>query len=123
MQECLVAWEILTGNACKLDVSESGEMGSQTRFDPVSNCVFLGCDVMPGETQLSALDELSFVAVLAHEYTHFLRFGQTLPNYVLEEVSTHVQAAENDTLTPEDRCGLLRCAVEVLYAYRIKECP
>jgi len=83
----------------------------------------LGADVIAGNDTYDAIDELSYTAVLAHEFTHFVRHGSTLDNYVLEEVATHMQAAEMRTLSPEERCALIRCAVEILYGYRIKECP
>lgn len=121
--DCQTAWAVLSAGACPLDVSEAALLGSQTRFDPVPGCVFLGADVMPGTSVYSALDELSYVAVLAHELTHFRRYGTTLENYVLEEVATHVQAAEILALGNEDRCALLRCGEEILAEYRRMECP
>ena len=121
--DCQTVWRVLSRGACPLDLSEATGLGSQTRFDPVLGCVFLGADVMPGTSVYSALDELSYVAVLAHELTHFLRYGKTLGSYVLEEVATHVQAAEIEVLGPEDRCALLRCGEEILADYRRMECP
>jgi hypothetical protein len=77
---------------------------------------------MPGSNPQNARDELSYTAVLAHEFTHFLRSKSVLLNYTLEEVATHVQAAEISSLNEEDRCSLLGCAVEILLEYRFKEC-
>ena len=122
VESCKIAWAVLTQGACHLDTSEADQQGSQTRFDPVSNCVFLGADVTPSGSIYSAVDELSFVAGLAHEFTHFQRSGSTLQNYYLEEVAVHVQSAEIPGLALEDRCALLRCAEETLMNYRIKEC-
>jgi len=99
-------------------------MGSSTRFDPEPSamCVYLGADVLRGNNIDNNRDLLTYVAVLAHEFTHFLRQGRTLENYVLEEVATNVQAAEMLELEIEDRCDLLRCAEEILMEYRMKEC-
>jgi len=122
ISDCQTAWFVISRGACILDVSEATRPNSDTRFEPLHNRVFLGADVMPGQSSYRTLDELSYTAVLAHEFTHFVRHGATLSNYVLEEVATHVQAAETPTLGLDDRCGLIRCAEEILMDYRMKEC-
>src|SRR6266852_6087784 len=91
IQMCIDAWEILCGeDLVELDVSRAHLYQSKTKWDEVSQKVFLGANVLSG-VGLKANYRLSMLACLAHELAHARRYylGYArpfeLPDILLDE--------------------------------------
>jgi hypothetical protein len=74
IEYCEEVWEVLCADRqIVLDVSETGQNFSRTRFSEAQNKVFLGADAFPGEG-VDANSRMSTLACLAHELAHAERF-------------------------------------------------
>ena len=124
---CATVWENLGGvRLCgHLDVSEAKYDGSETRYNERTRKVYLGADVYPNSTWIPA-DPIRYgmsnVAVLAHELAHAVRhqngFNRSvdLPDKLIDEAETSLEASFNPVLEVNDRKALILDAKDQIVA-------
>lgn len=106
---CLRAWEVLCGELPRtLILDEAGTDHSRTRFVEDSDVVYLGADAYPGEG-FSANSRMSVLACLAHELSHAERYKQgfrrpaEMPESLIDEAETSLNASYHQSLSTKDR--------------------
>lgn len=113
IEQCVRAWEFLCGDTQRrIETSQAHVYGSSTRFDEVTDTVYLGADVFPGEWPL-ANARMSMLACLAHELAHAERFemefGRPLGS-LIDEAETSLHASQMSVLGSRDREDLVEDA-------------
>ena len=105
----MLAWNILGGEDQKrLNLDEARLGGSRTRFDERLDRVYLGADAYPGKG-FSANSRMSVLACLAHELSHAERFARgyrrplEMPDMLIDEAETSLDASFHPALNPKDR--------------------
>lgn len=114
---CIFAWKALCGKKwkIKLDISEADSNSSKTRYDEKKRKVFLGANVFPGKGS-NANSRMSYLACLAHEYSHAMRHQKgynrplILPDSHLDEAETSIDASFHPIITKTDKSDLIEDA-------------
>jgi hypothetical protein len=113
IEYCLEAWAVLCADfPVELDVSETAQNFSRTRFNEEQNKVFLGADAFSGKG-VDANSRMSALARLAHELAHAERFQlgyrrpTDLPDVLLDEAETSLRAVFTSVLGRKDREDLV----------------
>jgi hypothetical protein len=124
---CRQAWAVLCGEEHRQLITDEARVnGSKTRFVEDNVAVYLGSDAYPGEG-FSANSRMSVLACLAHELSHLERFERgyrrpfDLPDLLIDEAETSLNASFHVTLSPKDREDLIEDARDRLtewLAYR-----
>jgi hypothetical protein len=128
IDRCALAWEALRGDLiCPLDVSNAARSGSLTRYVEDERLVRLGADAFPGHRHI-ARSRMSYVACLAHELSHARRHSLgfnrpiALPDKLLDEAETSLDASFETILGLPDRCDLVEDARDQLEMWHRDVC-
>ena len=115
---CIEAWSVLCAVEdmhVELDLSRAAMSGTLTGYNEEHRKVYLGANAFPGEGA-DANSQLSYLACLAHELAHARRFSMgyrrpmKLPDVLLDEAETSIDASFNQMLPPRDRKELVEDA-------------
>jgi len=116
IEYCIRAWQVLCDDEERvLIVDEAMRDGSRTRFVEDRNVVYLGADAYPGNGA-GANARMSPLACLAHELSHIQRFERgyrrpfDMPDVLIDEAETSLNASFHITLNPKDREDLIEDA-------------
>ena len=115
---CQNAWALLTdgGLTVPLDIDRASTAYTLTGYSETNRVVFLGANVLPHETAVTANARLSALACLAHEYAHAERHSlgyqrpKDLPDMLLDEAETSIHASFHPILRRKDREDLVEDA-------------
>ena len=116
VEKCRAAWSVVCGtSSIELDSSSAQDNCSRTRFQEDEEKVYLGADAYPGDGS-NANSRMSTLACLAHELAHAVRFHNkyrrpvVLPDVLIDEAETSLNASFNSVLNAKDREDLVEDA-------------